>query len=60
MGYTRMFIKKSLEKFLQKVMFSKKCFKDFITGVQGKAIKKTKETNFLHKKSFSQKTIPKF
>ena len=33
--------------------------KSCITGVQGKAIKKTQETKYLNKKSFPQKTIPK-
>ena len=40
-------------------MFRKKCLKDWIDAVERKAIEKTQRTNYLRKKSFPQKTIPK-
>ena len=40
-------------------MFRKNCLKDRINGVHRKATKKTRETKYLHKTSFPQKTKPK-
>ena len=40
-------------------MFRKNCLKDRINGVHRKATKKTRETKYLHKTSFPQKTNPK-
>ena len=50
---------KTLETFLQKIMFRKKCLKDWIDAVERKAIEKTQVTNYLRKKFFPQKTIRK-
>ena len=60
MGYTRKLIKKSktIENFLQKIMFRNKCLKNRIIQVQRKANKKTQETSYLHKKSIPQKNYP--